>query len=106
MRSSGSAYPMHPHPAEPALLHKRRLRGGEPHDRHAERRGDDVVEADLLEEANRVRISAMFAADTDLQVLARGAPALHANVHELADAADIDRRERILLDDLELGVVR
>src|SRR5215831_18512270 len=47
---------------------ERRLRGGQARDRHAVRRGADVVHAGLLEEVNRRGIAAVLAADPDLQI--------------------------------------
>src|SRR4029453_18058339 len=61
---------------------------------------------DFLEELNRRRVAAVLTADAELQVGARAAPLLHRDLDELADASDVNRRERILLDDLELLIVR
>src|SRR5437660_1613137 len=71
------------------------LRGGEAGDRHAVRRAGDVVEPDLVAERHRGGIAAVFAADADLEVCPRLAPALDADLDQFADAVAIDRDERI-----------
>ena len=69
-----------PLPFSVSDLHRqRRLRRGQTRDRHAIRRGADVVEADLFEEMNRRRIAAVLAADADLQIGPRLAAALDAD---------------------------
>src|SRR5215467_12706263 len=82
------------------------LSGRQPRDGNAERRRADVVEADLLEKLNRVGIAAVLAADAELDVFPRAAPLRNGDLDELADAGLVDRRERVFLHDLELGVVR
>src|SRR5438132_2703875 len=84
----------------------RGLRRSQTRDRHAERRRADVVEPDFLEKPDRVRIAAVLAADPELEILACRAPLRHRDLDELADAGRFDRRERVVLHDLELGVVR
>ena len=49
---------------------KRGLGGGQPGDRHAERRAGNVVHPHLVAERDAVRVAAVLAADADLQVLA------------------------------------
>ena len=85
---------------------KRRLGRGQPGDRHAEGRAAHVVEADLVAELDRRRVAAVFAADAALQVLrACCGPCCTAISHELADAADVERLERVALEDFLLQVV-
>ena len=48
----------------------------------------------------------MFPADAELQVGARAASLLHRDLDELADAGRINRRERVLLDDLQVLILR
>src|SRR4051812_21299325 len=57
-------------PPEPKLLGvlDRRLRRGHARDRHAVRRAAHVVEARHVEERDRIRVAAVFAADAELQV--------------------------------------
>src|ERR1700681_2787533 len=74
---------------------ERRLRGGEPGDRHPERRARDIVEPDLVTERDRGGVAGMLAADADLELAAGGTPALDADPDELADAIAVDRHERI-----------
>jgi hypothetical protein len=66
----------HARPGDAAILGG--LRRREPRDRHAEGRAGDVVEADLLAEGDGGRVAAMLAADAELEVRARLAPALAA----------------------------
>ncbi len=47
----------------------------------------------------------MLAADADLQVRLGRTAALNADLHQAADAIDIDRLERILRDDVRLQVM-
>ena len=88
-------------------LAQRGLGGGQAGDRHAERRAAHVVHADLVAEDHAVRVAAVLAADADLQVLAvlrlaALAALLDAHLDELADAADVDRLERVDRQDLLL----
>src|SRR2546425_8404605 len=83
----------------PHLDGERRLRSREPRDRDPVRRRADVAQADRVEEMHRCRVAAMLAADPDLQVGPRLAPALDADAHEIADALHVDRRARISLED-------
>jgi len=73
-----------------ALLRERRLGRGEPGDWHPVGRAGNVVEADLVAEADGGRIAAVLAADAELQVLARAAAALGADAHELAHPLAVD----------------
>src|SRR5205807_2778972 len=50
-------------------LAERGLRGGEPRDRHPERRARDIVEPDLVAEGDRGGISRVLAADAELEVV-------------------------------------
>src|SRR3974390_1791244 len=88
------------------LFRQRRWRGSEPRDRYPVRRTADVVEPDLLEELDRRRIAAVLAADPEFEVLTGTAPPLHRDGDELSDTGRVDRREGVLLDDLQLLVVR
>ena len=59
-----------------------------------------------MEEADRGGISAMLAADAELEVGPGTATALHGDAHELPDARLVDGRERRAVDDLLLDVAR
>src|SRR5437762_178183 len=84
-------------------LHSERgLCGRESGHRHSIRRGADVVETGVVEEVNRCGVAAVLAADSDLQLGTRLASALDADAHEIAHALHVDRRERILFEDLLL----
>src|SRR3954447_11381637 len=80
-------------------LAERGLRGGEPRDRHAERRARHVVEPDLVAEGDRGRVAAVLAADADLELGAGLAPAFDADAHQFADTLPVDRHERVGLED-------
>src|SRR5690242_4046772 len=80
-------------------LADRGLRRGETGDRHAIGRARDIVEADLVAERDGGGIAAMLAADSNLESGPRLAPALHADLDELADAVLVERDERINLED-------
>src|SRR6266568_1379261 len=66
----------------------------EPRHRHAKWRAGHVVEPDLVEEPDRIRVTAVFAADPELQAGARRTALLHGDPYERADAAAVDRVER------------
>src|SRR5262249_14164507 len=97
---------------DPGFL-QRRLGRSEARERDAVRRARDVLEAELVAEADRLRLAAVLSADTHLDVL-HAAAALDGDAHELADAALVDRLERVALEhavlevagqELALGVV-
>ena len=91
-------------PLAAAYVRERRLRRRQPRHRHAEGRAAHVVEPDLVEELDRRRVAAVLAADAELEVRLRRAALRHRDLHQLADAGLVDRRERVLLHDLVLGV--
>src|SRR5262249_59126750 len=76
-------------------LAERGLRGGKARDRHPGRRARDVVEPDIVAEGDRGGIATVLAADSELEVVPRLAPALDRDAHELAHALAIERDERI-----------
>src|SRR5690606_19576837 len=82
----------------------RGLGGGEAGDRHAVGRAGHVGEADLVAELHGVRVAAVLAADAELDAGAGGVALLGGDLDELADAGLVDRGERVLLEDLGLGV--
>src|SRR5690606_23077980 len=83
----------------------RRLRRGQPRNRHAERRAGDVVEPGRVAEAHARRIAGVLAADADLEIRPGRAAALDADPDQRADALDVDRDEGVLLQDPGLEVV-
>ena len=92
-------------PADRLAAGKRGLGGGQPGDRHAERRAGDVVHAHLVAEGDAVGVAAVLAADADLQVLAvlllaRLAALGDADLDQLADPVDVERLERVDRQDL------
>ena len=81
-----------------------RLRGGEPRDRHAERRARHIVELDLVTEGDRSRVAAVLPADADFELGTDFSSALDADAHQFADALLIDRHERIAGQDAARGI--
>src|SRR5262249_52933159 len=79
-----------------SALTERRLRGREPRDRHPERRAGHVIKTDLVAERDRGRITAMLAADAELDVFTHLAATLGGDAHQFADAVAIDRHERVV----------
>ena len=71
------------------------LRGGEAGDGDTERRAGDVVEAGALAEVDRVGIAAVLAADAELEIGPRPAPALDG---------DLDRIARVILGVALIGI--
>src|SRR5688572_1873179 len=81
---------------------QRRLRRREAGDRHAEWRTAHVVHAEAVAEGHRVRLSAMFAADAELQVGAAGPPKLAGELDKLSDPLLVEDLEGIGVDDVPL----
>ena len=70
------------------------LRCREPCDRHSERRAGYVVESDLIAESDRLRISAVFSADTQLDVRPCLFSELYSHLDQLSYAYLIDVYKR------------
>src|SRR5262249_29500401 len=81
------------------------LRRGKPRDRHAIGRARYVVEAGLVAEEHRGRIAAVLAADAELQAVAHLAAARGGDVYQFAHALDVERGERVVLEDAALAVL-
>ena len=73
-------------------------------DRHTEGRAADVVQAHIVAELDGGRITAVLAADAQLDVGASLAAQLGSHLHQLANAVLIQTREGIALEDLVLVV--
>ena len=58
-----------------------------------------------MAERDRLRLAAVLAADPELDVVAGPAPALDRDLHQVADAALVDRLERVALEHARLQVV-
>src|ERR1700694_3899530 len=80
---------------------QRSLRCGEPGYRHPIGRAGYVIETDRLAKADRRRIAAMLAADPELQSRAGSSSALDGEADQLADPGNIERHERVVLEDPE-----
>ena len=76
-------------------LAKRRLGGREPGDGDPEGRTRHVIQAGVLEEANRPGIASVLSANADLEVRAHGAATLDAQAHEFPDALGVDADEGV-----------
>src|SRR5262249_52365932 len=86
------------------VLAERRLGGGEPRDRHAERRARHVIEPDLVTEGDRGGSAAVLAPNAELDVGPHLLPALDCDAHQFAHAVAIERDERIDRQDALAGV--
>src|SRR6266700_6979717 len=71
-------------------------------DRYAERRGADVVQADLMAELDAVGVATVFSADADLQFAASPAALFSAPLHQHADALLVEGLERVSREDASL----
>ena len=76
----------------------RRLGRGQPRDWHAEGRAGNVIQPRVVTELDRSRVSAMFAANAELEFFARGTAARGSDANEFAHAFHIDRNKRIAGD--------
>ena len=72
--------------------------------RHPERRAAHVVEAGLVEEADRRRVAAVLAADADLEARPGGPAPLGPELDQLADAVEVDGLEGVARQEPELEV--
>src|SRR5262245_8730624 len=81
-----------------SLPPRRHLRSRKPCDRHTEGRARDIVQTDLLAEADGGRITAMLPADAELDAFPGRPALLRGDPHQFADAVDVERHERILFD--------
>src|SRR6266700_6198065 len=88
------------------LFCQRCLRSGEPGNRHPEWTATHVVESQAVTEFHGVGITAVFAANTELDLRSRLAPFLDRDLHQLADAVLIDGGKWIAFHDFQLGVMR
>src|SRR5207253_10205246 len=69
---------------------------------HAIGRAGHIVETRLVAEEYRRRVAAMLAANAELQLGPRLAAAFAGDLDQLADAFDVERGERIVLEDAAL----
>src|SRR5262249_62043518 len=90
--------------AFPSRVLERRLRRREAGERDAERRAGHVVETDPVAERDRVRLAAVLAADTELEVLLRASPPLDGDPHQVADAVLVEHLERVPLEHVVLEI--
>src|ERR1700754_2599032 len=89
-----------------AGMDDRRLGGGDPRNRHPERRARHVVQPGLVEELDRLRGAAVLAADAELEPRGGLAADPGPQAHQPADPGLVDRLERAAVDDLALQIDR
>src|ERR1700704_1529878 len=77
---------------------ERRLRRGKPCHRNPEWRTGNVIESGLMTKTYGIWIAAMLAADAELNLRPRLAPALDGDFHKLAHAISVDADEGIAVD--------
>ena len=87
------------------LAGERCLRGGETRDRDTVGRAAHVVDAQIIEGADGIRVTAMLAADAEGDTRPLGAAELATHADELCDAL-VDGLERVPRDDVGLEVGR
>src|SRR5438876_10354285 len=92
---------LRPAAAGPLIRSQRRLRRCETRDRHPIRRAGDVIQPDAMAEAYRGGLSAMLAADAELQVRSHPVRLVDGDLHERADAVLVERLEWIAWVDTE-----
>src|SRR5260370_4327106 len=80
------------------------LRCRQTRDRHSEWTARDVVQAELVTEMDRVRVTAMLAADPHLEVLPGLSALGDGNRHQPPHAVLVDRLEGVARQDLALDV--
>src|SRR3546814_3460849 len=83
-----------------------RLRCRQTRDGHPVGRGADIIETGLFAEMDARRIAAMLAADAELDVGARFAPAFGREVDQLPDAFDVKADERVGQEDALVDILR
>src|SRR5512145_3095376 len=91
-------------PAVAALAHDRGTTGLQPRDRDPERRAGDVVEARVVEEVDGVGVTAVLAADADVEVGAGRPALLRGDLHHAPDALSVQRLERRDAEDAQVEV--
>src|SRR4051795_309177 len=103
--------PSVPIPAQPAGLSAvascafhGRAAGLQPGDRHPEGRAGDVVEPGGVEEVHRLRVTAVLAADADLELGAGLAALLDSDLDQPSDALGVESLERADPEDAEVDV--
>ena len=80
------------------------LSGSQTSNRNTIRTTAHVVQTELVAELHAVRVTAVFAANSELNVRTCLTTFLDGHLHQLTNANLIQSRERVLLEDLVLGV--
>ena len=78
----------------------------EPGDGDPERGAGDVVEADFVEEVDRLWVAAVFATHAELETGTRGPASFGTDSYQFADTITIDRLERRDAEDALLQISR
>src|SRR6266536_2825730 len=79
-----------------------RLRRSEARDRHPRRRARNVIQARPVAETDRLRMPAVLAADADDEIGTSGPAPVDGELHQPADALDVERLERVVAQDAGL----
>ena len=81
------------------------MSGSETCDGHAERAAGDVVETDFVAESDSFGFAAVFAADTEDDIITGGTAFGYGDTDEFADAFGIENLERIVIIDAPFDVI-
>src|SRR5690606_2852389 len=73
--------------------------------RHPERAAADVIQPNLVAELDRLGIATMLAANAALELLLDATSLLDSHLDQLANAVDVDRLERVDLQDVVPEVI-
>ncbi len=92
--------------ADELFLPQLRIRGGQPGDRDTRARARYVIQTQVMAKANSFRVSALLAADADLEIIAHSPAARHGHFYELTDTLDVEHFKRIVLQDADFVVQR
>src|SRR5438128_12693851 len=88
------------------LFHDCGLGGSEARACNSQWTATDVTKTEPVAKFHAVGFAAVLAANSKLDVRSRFPAEISRHFHQTADAALIDRRKRICIDDVELGVSR
>src|SRR4029077_13517828 len=91
-------------PASGALRGERRAACLQAGDRHPERRAGHIIQAHLVEEVDRIRVTAVLAAHAELDVRPGLLALLDGDLDQAAYAVAVDRLERRDAEDTQLDV--
>ena len=82
------------------------LRRSQTCNRHTERRTADIIQANFVAELHRRRLTAMFAADTALQIRTDSTSLFSSHAHQLSYTILVEYLERVYFQNLLLQINR